>query len=197
MTKPKKNLKVSFSDPYADFLSIETPHFFNRVHNHSTWACAGVGMIGLVINDDELVQRALFGLKNDGLDSEAEDNDGGVIKSQEKAGFYAQMDLLFSPDGYYTEGPYYQRYAIYPFMAFANSLSNVRPELKIFEHREGILGKAAMALLNLADADGGVLSNQRCTKRNVLLFKRIGLCCGYRLFKVRKESAVVEYSAKT
>ncbi|MGL1888683.1 MAG: heparinase II/III family protein [Reichenbachiella sp.] len=140
--------------PYADFLSVETPHFFNRIHNHSTWACAGVGMIGLVMNDSVLVNRALYGLEDDGLNKEALDNDGGLIKSEEKAGFLSQMDLLFSPDGFYAEGPYYQRYAIYPFIVFAASLENLRPDLKIFEHRDGILGKAVVALLNLTDDDG-------------------------------------------
>ena len=42
--------------PYADFLSLETPQYFNRVHNHSTWGNVAVGMIGLVMDDDELVK---------------------------------------------------------------------------------------------------------------------------------------------
>ena len=53
-----------------------------------------------------------------------------------KSGFIAQMDGLFSPDGYYTEGPYYVRYAILPYYLFANALNNARPELKIFEYRD-------------------------------------------------------------
>ncbi|PIB37325.1 heparinase [Reichenbachiella sp. 5M10] len=152
----KELLETKLFRPYADFLSIETPQFFNRIHNHSTWANAGVGMIGLVMNDEELVKRALYGLEDDGLNTEAKDNDGGSIKEegQDRAGFLAQMDLLFSPDGFYAEGPYYQRYAIYPFVVFAASLENARPELKIFEHREGILSKAVYALLNLTDSDG-------------------------------------------
>ena len=35
--------------PFADFISIENPQFYNRVHNHSTWGNAAVGMIGLVM----------------------------------------------------------------------------------------------------------------------------------------------------
>ena len=138
--------------PYADFISVQNPQYFNRIHNHATWACAGVGMIGLVMNDEELLDRALYGLKDVDIDLE-EDDDGGQIRN-DKAGFLAQIDALFSPDGYYAEGPYYQRYAFYPFMVFAASLQNARPDLGIFNYRDGILNKALFALLNLTDSDG-------------------------------------------
>ena len=49
--------------PFADFLSVGSPKFFNRIHNHSTWGNVGVGMIGLVMDDEELIDRALYGLK--------------------------------------------------------------------------------------------------------------------------------------
>ncbi|UXP33101.1 heparinase II/III family protein [Reichenbachiella agarivorans] len=152
----KENLEKNLFRPYADFLSVENPQFFNRIHNHSTWACAGVGMMGLVMKDEELIQRALYGLEIDTLAVGVKDNDGGSILApgQNRAGFLAQMDMLFSPDGFYAEGPYYQRYAIYPFVVFAASLENARPDLKIFEHRENILAKAVYALVNLADSDG-------------------------------------------
>ena len=141
--------------PFADFLSVETPQFFNRVHNHSTWGTVGVGMIGLVMDDEELINRALHGIKNDSISADARDNDGGLIKSDKgKMGFLANLDEPFSPDGYYTEGPYYQRYAMYPFLAFAKALETKKPELKIFEYNGGVLIKAVDALLNLTDADG-------------------------------------------
>lgn len=141
--------------PFADFLSVETPQFFNRIHNHSTWGNVGVGMIGLVIDDDVLVDRALYGIKNDSIASDAMDNDGGFIKKEgQKSGFLANLDEPFSPDGYYTEGPYYQRYAMYPFLAFAQALETKKPELNIFEYNDGLLIKAVDALLNLTDADG-------------------------------------------
>ncbi|WP_231962646.1 alginate lyase family protein [Polaribacter sp. KT25b] len=141
--------------PYADFLSIETPQFFNRVHNHSTWGNVAVGMIGLVMDDEELVNRALYGLKKENLDLKAKDNDGGFIFDKDgKAGFLANLDSPFSPDGFYTEGPYYQRYAMYPFLIFAEALQNKKPELKIFEYKNGVLIKAVDALLNLTDDNG-------------------------------------------
>ncbi|MGB3774835.1 MAG: heparinase II/III-family protein, partial [Leeuwenhoekiella sp.] len=116
---------------------------------------AAVGMIGLVMNDTELIERALYGIENDGLDPDAKDNDGGFIKSKDgKAGFFANLEEPFSPDGYYTEGPYYQRYAMYPFLIFAEGLQNVKPEYEIFKFKDSVLIKSVHTLLNLTDADG-------------------------------------------
>ncbi len=156
LTKKERDyLEKNLFIPYANFLSEGTPQFFNRIHNHSTWGNVAVGMIGLVMNNEELINRALHGLKTDNIDPNLKDNDGGFIKSEgQKTGFLANLDSPFSPDGYYTEGPYYQRYAMYPFMVFAQALQNVKPDLKIFEYKDGVLIKAVDALLNLTDTDG-------------------------------------------
>lgn len=141
--------------PFADFLSVGSPQFFNRVHNHSTWGNVGVGMIALVMDDAELLDRALNGLKEDGLTPGMKDNDGGLIKKPgQKTGFLANVDEPFSPDGYYNEGPYYQRYAMYPFLVFAQALQNTKPERKIFEYKNGTLIKAVNALLNMTNSAG-------------------------------------------
>lgn len=116
----------------AHFLSVESEATFNRIHNHATWATAGVGMTGYLLGDDDLVQRALYGSAGDGT-----------------TGFIRQTELLFSPDGYYTEGPYYQRFAMLPFMVFAGAIERNDPELAIFEHRDGILVKALNATIQL------------------------------------------------
>lgn len=116
----------------AEFLSTESPQTFNRIHNHGTWAVAAVGMTGYVIDDENYVKTALYGLDVDG-----------------EAGFIKQLDMLFSPDGYYTEGPYYLRYALMPFVLFARSIEANDPDLKIFEHRDGILLKAIFACVDL------------------------------------------------
>ncbi|MBR9912119.1 MAG: alginate lyase family protein [Gammaproteobacteria bacterium] len=151
----RSTLEKSLFRPFADFISLENPQFFNRVHNHSTWGNAAVGMIGLVMKDEELIQRALYGIEDDGLPIGTKDNDGGIIKVEgQKKGFFANLEEPFSPDGYYTEGPYYQRYAMSPFLIFAVGLHNARPEFKVLEHKDGVLLKAVDALLNLADADG-------------------------------------------
>ena len=114
----------------ADFLSVEAPETFNKVHNHGTWATAAVGLTGYAIGDDEYVQKALLGLDKSG-----------------EAGFLKQMDVLFSPDGYYNEGPYYHRFALKPFVIFAQAVQKNNPEYKIFEKRDGILKKAIYSLI--------------------------------------------------
>ncbi|MEJ7626061.1 MAG: heparinase II/III family protein [Ferruginibacter sp.] len=154
--KDRDNLERNLFKPYADFLSVGNPQFFNRIHNHSTWGCAAVGMIGLVMHDDELVQRALYGLPIDNTKANERDNDGALIRpdGQVKAGFLAQLDESFSPNGYFTEGPYYLRYAIFPFLQFSKALANSRPELNIPGYRDTILKKAVYALLNQTDFQG-------------------------------------------
>ncbi|SIQ91363.1 alginate lyase family protein [Maribacter ulvicola] len=150
----RKKLEKNLFRPFADHISVDSPQFYQRVHNHSTWGNAAVGMIGLVMNDKELIDRALYGIPNLEMDKTAKDDDGGFINKEGKAGFLANIEEPFSPDGYYNEGPYYQRYAMYPFLIFAEGLHNVKPELKIFEYKDGVLLKSINALLNLSDADG-------------------------------------------
>lgn len=152
----REKIEDNLLRPYANFISLENPKFFNRVHNHSTWGNAAVGMIGLAIDDDELVERALYGLPKSDKEDLSYDNDGGFIyeNGQAMAGFFAQIDNAFSPDGYYEEGPYYQRYAMTPFMLFASALENNRPELRIFQHRDSVLLKAVYALIYQTNDSG-------------------------------------------
>lgn len=114
----------------ARFLADETPENFDRIHNHATWAVAGVGMSGYVLRDREMVEKALLGLAKDG-----------------QAGFLKQIDQLFSPDGYYEEGPYYQRYALLPFVTFARAIERNEPQRRIFQRRDGVLLKAVDTLV--------------------------------------------------
>jgi len=149
----RNHLETNLFRPFADFLSIENPAFYNRIHNHSTWGNAAVGMIALVIGDEDLLDRAMYGIKGMSALSEF-DNDGGRIEINKKAGFLAQIDDAFSPDGYYFEGPYYQRYALSPFILFSQALANCKPELQIFSYRDHILKKAVTSLINLSDSKG-------------------------------------------
>ena len=112
------------------FLSDDAPETFNKIHNHGTWATAAVGMTGYVLGDNDLVEKALLGLDKSG-----------------DYGFLKQLDELFSPDGYYNEGPYYQRYALMPFVLFGQAIEKNDPERKIFEYRDGILKKAIYATI--------------------------------------------------
>jgi hypothetical protein len=117
--------------------TIDHAKEFNRIHNHGTWSVASIGMLGMVLNNQELVEMALYGTEKNG--------DGGFLK---------QLDMLFSPDGYYMEGPYYIRYALRPFFLFADALERNRPDVKIYEYRDGILKKALYAALMTTFPDG-------------------------------------------
>ncbi|PZR22680.1 MAG: hypothetical protein DI535_25690 [Citrobacter freundii] len=133
----RKAIEEGAFKPEVDFITKDLNSWFNLIHNHGVWACAGVGIVGIATNNKDYVDMALYGTAKDG-----------------KSGFIAQLDGLFSPDGYYTEGPYYVRYAILPYFIFANALQHARPELKIFEHRGKILQKALLAGLQQTNTDG-------------------------------------------
>ena len=133
----RKKIEEGAFKPEVDYITKDLESWFNLIHNHAVWACAGVGIVGIATNNKEYVDKALYGSKKDG-----------------KSGFIALMDGLFAPDGYYAEGPYYVRYAILPYYLFATSLNNARPELKVFEHRNRILQKALLAGLQQTNLDG-------------------------------------------
>ncbi|MHA7899865.1 MAG: heparinase II/III domain-containing protein [Henriciella sp.] len=121
----RDQIETGVLNPMADFLSTGSPQTFDRIHNHATWANAAVGMTGYVLGQPERVEQALYGLDTSG-----------------EAGFLKQLDELFSPDGYYAEGPYYQRYALMPFVLFSQAIDRNQPERGIFEYRDGIVLKA-------------------------------------------------------
>jgi hypothetical protein len=134
LTVEQKNIiETNLLHPYVEYLSVDSSETFNKVHNHGTWAAAAVGMTGLVLGNKEYVDIALKGSAKDG-----------------RSGFLKQIDSLFSPDGYYTEGPYYQRYALMPFVVFARALDRVQPQWEIFKYRDGVLLKAIYACINLS-----------------------------------------------
>ncbi len=135
--KEREKIEQGAFKPEVDFFTKDLHEWFDLLHNHGVWACAGVGIIGIASNNKDYLDMALHGTKKDG-----------------KSGFIAQMDNLFSPDGYYTEGPYYTRYAILPFMLFANALNHTNPSLKIFQHRNSILQKAIMTCLQQTNTNG-------------------------------------------
>ncbi len=123
--------------PEVDFITQDLATWFNLIHNHAVWATAAVGMVGIATDNNQYIQLALKGNSGNG-----------------SSGFYALMDQLFSPDGYYTEGPYYTRYALLPFMIFANALENKFPEQHLFQYRNAILEKAVNTALQHTNLDG-------------------------------------------
>ena len=98
--KPEERSKIEQNvfRKMADFFTTERVHDLDLIHNHGTWSCAAVGMIGMVLNDKDLIEKALYG-----------------SDKSKRGGFIKQLETLFSPDGYYTEGAYYARYALMPF----------------------------------------------------------------------------------
>ncbi|MEL7014632.1 MAG: heparinase II/III family protein [Pseudomonadota bacterium] len=129
-SETRREIETKLLRPVALFLSEGSSSTFNKIHNHGTWATAAVGMTGYVLGDDVYVKRALLGLDQSG-----------------DYGFLKQLEVLFSPDGYYNEGPYYQRYALMPFVLFGQAIEMNEPERKIFQYRDGILEKAIYATI--------------------------------------------------
>jgi len=136
--KERNTIEKQLLFPYADFLSIKNPKVFNRIHNHGVWAVAAVGMTGFATGNKELIKRAF----------------DGIGKARGEAGFYVQINKLFSPQGYYTEGPYYERYALTPYILFAQAVNNNEPEKHIFEYRDSVLQKAVRTTLQLTNQEG-------------------------------------------
>ncbi len=135
--KNRATINSGLFEPMLKFFTVDCKETFDKIHNHGTWDIAAVGMTGYVLNKPEYVEMAIKGSAKDG-----------------KTGYLAQVDQLFSPDGYYTEGPYYQRYALLPFILFAKAIHNFQPELKIFEYRNQLLAKAINTTLQLTYTDG-------------------------------------------
>ncbi|MFH2032308.1 MAG: alginate lyase family protein [Bacteroidota bacterium] len=123
--------------PMVEFFMTDCIHEFDLIHNHGTWSVAAVGMTGYVLGRDDFVKKALYGSDEKG-----------------ETGFFAQLDKLFSPDGYYTEGGYYVRYALWPFFIFAEVIKNNQPELGIYKYRNQILEKALNSALQVTYTDG-------------------------------------------
>ncbi|MBI5475088.1 MAG: alginate lyase family protein [Ignavibacteriae bacterium] len=133
----REKIESKLLRPMAHFFTVEHVREHDRIHNHGTWTVAATGMLGFALRDNDLIDKALYG-----------------TKKNKQGGFIRQLDLLFSPDGYYTEGPYYTRYAIMPFFLFAQAIQNNRPALKIFEYRNQILKKAFYAALQQTYTNG-------------------------------------------
>ena len=177
----RKRIEDDLLRPAADFLSIESPETFRKIHNHGTWAAAAVGMTGYALDDAGLVMRALMGLDGDG-----------------SSGFLAQLDQLFSPDGYYTEGPYYQRYALMPFVVFAQSIENNEPDRKIFDYRDRILLKAIDTTVQLSYAGKFFPINDAIREKGLDTPELIyGVATAYALTGRQDLLSVAAYQGKT
>jgi len=133
----RKNICDGAFKPEVDFFTIDLKSWFNLIHNQAVWACAGVGIVGIATDNTEYLEMALKGTTKDG-----------------RAGLLGQLNGLFSPDGYYIEGPYYARYALLPFYLFANALNNRNDSYGIFQYRNSILKKGLLSTLQQTNIDG-------------------------------------------
>jgi oligo-alginate lyase len=133
----RTRIEASVLRPMAKFLSEDRVAEFDRIHNHGTWAATAVGIVGYAMGDDTLVQKALRGSKRDG-----------------SAGYLRQLDELFSPDGYYVEGPYYARYALMPFLLFAEVIDHNDPTVNVFGRRSDLLRRAVYAVIQQTSPTG-------------------------------------------
>ena len=138
--------------PMAEYFVNEHAAVVDRIHNHGAWMAAAVGMSGYVLGDKRLSDVALYGTKLD-----------------RKGGFLAQLSGLYSPDGFYTEGPYYARYALMPFVGFAQVIENNEPAQKIFAFRGGVLRKAVTSALQLTYTDGAFIPINDALKEKTYL----------------------------
>jgi len=133
----REKYETNIFSPMVELFSVKYAKAFDRIHNHGMWSSASVGMIGLAMGNDEYVNRAIFGTENNGT-----------------GGFLAQVEHLFSPDGYYMEGAYYVRYAIRPLLYFAEALERNRPDLKIYDFKDQIIRKAFYSMVQMTNPNG-------------------------------------------
>ena len=136
----RQNYEENIFNIMANWFTVEHPHEFNRIHNHGMWTAASVGMYGYVVGNQDLIDMALYGTEKDG-----------------KGGFIAQIENLFSPDGYYMEGAYYVRYAMRPLLFFAEAIEKNQPELKIYELKDNLINKAFYSALNMTYTNGAFI----------------------------------------
>lgn len=111
---------------------------FDIVHNHGMWSVAAIAICGYVTGHPEWVEVALHGRLHDDI----------------SGGFYAQLDQLFSSDGYYIEGLYYQRFALRPLLLLAAAIDRYQPELNIWDYRDRLIHRACFTLFDMAFPDG-------------------------------------------
>ncbi|NLS13758.1 alginate lyase family protein [Vibrio sp. SM6] len=134
----KAHIENDLFKQMIEMFVVTYAHDFDIVHNHGLWAVAAVGICGYAINDQASVDKALYGLKLDSV----------------SGGFLAQLNQLFSPDGYYMEGPYYHRFALRPIYLFAEAIERRQPDLGIYEFNDSVIKTTSYAVFKTAFPDG-------------------------------------------
>ena len=123
--------------PMVSFLKDDSERTFKKIHNHAMWGVAAVGMTALTLDNESWLNAALYGPEGDTT-----------------SGYFAIIDALFSPDGYYSEGPYYQRYALMPLVLFAQALEQNRPDIDVFSFKDSVILKSIETTFELSTCNG-------------------------------------------
>ena len=134
----KRHIEDNLLKQMIDMFVVTYAHDFDIIHNHGLWAVAAVGICGYAINDQASVDKALYGLKLDKV----------------SGGFLAQLDQLFSPDGYYMEGPYYHRFSLRPIYLFAEAIERRQPDIGIYQFNNSVIKTTSYAVMSTAFPDG-------------------------------------------
>lgn len=127
----RATIETNVFEPMVEMFTKTYHHHFDIVHNHGMWACAAVGICGIATQRREWLELAVHGQFGD----------------SKTAGFLAQISQLFSPAGYYEEGPYYQRFAIQPMLMFAEAIERAWPELGIYQYHNEVVKRGFYAAL--------------------------------------------------
>lgn len=156
--------------PMVEMFTQTYSHHFDIVHNHGMWACGAVGICGIATGRRDWLDLAVNGQFGDRV----------------LAGFIAQISQLFSPSGYYDEGPYYQRFAIQPMLLFAEALERAWPELGIYQVRDQVIRRGFYAALYPSFPDGALVPlNDAVKPMNI---RSLGFVIGASLMYRRYES---------
>ncbi len=158
----QKAIEEKVITPICELMIETNSDRFDIIHNHGIWAVGCVGIAGIIMGKDDYVEKAVKGLK---LDSKT-------------GGFRAQLDNLLSPDGYYEEGPYYLRFALWPMYLFAEALERHCPDYKIFEYRDQIIKKTLYSMMDMVLNDGQ-LPSLNDAYRSTSIYEVGGPCVGF------------------
>lgn len=136
--RQRQTIETELFQPMLTLFTVTYAHDFDRIHNHGIWAVAAVGICGIVLRQPRYTAMAVHGVAGD-------DRHGGLL---------AQIDRLFSPSGYYLEGPYYHRFALRPLYLFAEALYQHCPQLNIYQYGGQKIRLTTEALLQMAYPNG-------------------------------------------
>ena len=152
-----KVIKEGLIEPMVSFIKDDSRETFTKIHNHALWGVAGVGMAGIALENEEWLLSSLYGPEKDST-----------------CGYFKMLSSLFSPDGYYSEGPYYQRYALMPVVVLAQALEQNRKEFGIIQYRDSLVIKAVRTTFDLSTCQGAFFPLNDAVKAKAITTPELG-----------------------